>query len=144
MSFWDSIGNAFKDAANAVANAGEAVGDKIAAATVSGANLFVGGWKDVFNGNFQQGFFEVGLGMAKCVGIPMPPGISGDTYADIVGQAAQWSLQQYQTSGQPLCFSAYEDEVRQNLSNNHIPWTDSMDGPLRAGATQMSWINMSC
>jgi hypothetical protein len=119
------------------------VGEKIAVATVSGANLFASGWKDVFSGNFQQGFTEVGFGMARCLGIPTP-GITGDSYADIVGQAAQWSLQQYQGSGALMCFTAYEAKVKSNLASNNIPWDDSMDGPLRAGAAQMSRIDMGC
>ena len=143
MSFWDSIGNAFKDAAEAVASAGESIGEKVAAATVAGANLFASGWKDVFSGDFQQGFSEVGFGMAKMAGI-LPPGIDGDSYANIVAEAAQWSLQRYSTSGQKTCFSDYVNEVKANLARLNIPWTDDMMGPLTAGAQQMTWINMSC
>lgn len=143
MSFWDKIADAFKDAANAVANAGESVAEKVAAATVSGANLFTTGWQDVFNGNFQQGFTEVGFGMARMVGVPTP-GIDGNTFADIVGQAAQWSLQQYSSGGQQVCFTAYVAQVKSNLAAHDIIWTDEFMGPLTAGAQQLSWINMSC
>ncbi len=132
MSIFDSIGKAFS-------NAGKA----IATAVVDGGNLFVDGWKDVFSGDFQKGITEVGFGMAKCIGIPTP-GITGDTYADIVGQASQWSLQQFQSTGQKQCYSTYEQHVKDELASQSIPWTDSMDGPLLEGAKQMSWINLDC
>lgn len=139
MSIWDSIGDAFED----VADVGKSVAEKIATATVSGANLFASGWKDVFSGDLQNGFKEVGFGMAKFLGI-MPPGVTGDSYTEIVGNAALWSWQQYQSSSQLVCFSAYESEVRTNLAKNNIPWSDGMNDPLKAGARKMAWINMDC
>lgn len=149
MSIWNSIGNAFTGAAKAVENAGESaanaavsVADKVAEATVSGANLFVSGWKDVFSANFQQGFTEVGFGMAKCLGIPTP-GITGGTFAEIIGEAAKFSLQQYEKTNHQ-CFSEYESDVKKRLMEQNIPWAASMEEPLKEGALHMPWLDLGC
>lgn len=144
MDIFDSIGDAFKSAADAVAD----VATKIAVVTVNGANLFGSGWKDVFSGNIQQGFSEIGIGLAAAVGVPVP-GMDmsqlGETYADILGQAAQWGLQEYHTTNQLQCYSAYKAKVEGLLQSKSIPWNnDTMESKLREGAVSLGFIDMNC
>ncbi len=143
MSFWDSIGDAFSSAVSAVESAGESIAKKVAAATVSGANLFTDGWKKVFSGDFQTGISEIGMGLAKAAGF-LPPGVTGDTYADIVGEISKQTMAAYTQTQTKTCFTAYREQVKNALARNGLTWNDSMNDPLTAGARQMFWIDMGC
>jgi hypothetical protein len=143
MSFWGSVGNAFKDAWDST----EGVADKIALATANGVNVFANGWKDVFSGDFQQGIHNIAAGLFLTLGVPPEPPVQGSQLDEALGSAALWSLQQYTANGSSteLCFSIYAAHVKSNFAALGITWVDTtMDVTLQQGAANFPWINMNC
>ncbi|HEX8266051.1 MAG TPA: hypothetical protein VF596_11635 [Pyrinomonadaceae bacterium] len=158
MSFWDKIKDGVTDAADKVASGVTDAADKVAGAADSaydfskdaatltaltlgdGANLFSSGWQDVFNGDFQNGVRNIGMGMAEAVGI-LSPQVTRQ-YEDSVGQASLWALQQSKQNNQKTCLTAYRDQVKANLAKNGLQWNDKMEGNLESNIPP--WINPLC
>ena len=149
MGFFDDIGNAFKSAYEAVADAADGAwsfAKKVltnASLTIAdGANLFVSGWRDVFSGNFQQGLSKIAVGLVEAVGLL--PTKYASRYEDALGQASLWSLQQSKTRDKQICFSEYVEQVKQNFKRLDLDWTDKMPDILKQNLHDMPWINPGC
>lgn len=141
MSFWSSLGDDFKSAWNGA----KSLAEKAALATANGVNVFASGWKDVFSGDFKQGLQNISRGIFLTLGVPPEPPVQGSQLDDILGSAALWSLQQYQSTNATVCFSAYQAQVEANFGKLGIAWSDAIEEQLREGAeSSMPWIDMGC
>ena len=164
MGFFDVIGDAFKKAVEEVKEAAKTVVEKvkdvihdpghevfdfakdilskIGWALADGMNLFNGGWSDVFSGEFKQGLSKIAFGLAEVAGVTTPALVH--QYENAVGETSLWSLRQSKTRKDRLCFSEYRDEVMKNIRHLGLIWNEKMETNLRAGLTNMPWINPAC
>jgi hypothetical protein len=159
-NIFDDIGNAFKTAGGAVADAAKSAASQVAdaggeawsfsdkvlvsgaLALADGANIFQSGWRDVFSGNFEKGLAEMGVGLCEMAGV-LPPQYAS-YYEEVLGQASLWSLQQSKTRDKQICFSEYVGQVKQNIERQNLKWTDNMPDVLRGNLHDMPWINPGC
>lgn len=165
MSIWDRIRHAVSSAASTVAGAAEDAAGKAGAAGASAVNasrdtgIFAGealrdrsvifrqGWQQVFSGDAQTGFTNVGFGMAQLATGSQPPAWVAEKYRDTAGDATQWAYQEYtRKENQPVCYTAYRTQMQAGLAKRGVKWMDPMDGELRGLVTSydLYFIELAC
>jgi hypothetical protein len=164
MSFWSRITGAISRAGDAIRHVGQSAAGQVARTSTTAydfsrdsgtqgglairdrSGIFTHGWQQVYSGDMQSGFTNVGFGMAQLATGSQPSAWVAEQYRDTLGDAFLWAQQQALTTQRKVCFSALCQNVKAGLAKRKVSWADAMAADLRGLIQQnnMDSIDLGC
>lgn len=109
----------------------------------NGASAFTGGWRELFNGDFQKGLGNILYGGVEAAYGPDAVEMS-NVIIDSVGECSKNSLLKAKVTGQLVPFMQYLSDIKQMLATKGVNLNDAIIQSIRENAIKngLTWIDM--